>query len=369
MESNQSKNSETACSHFGICGGCSLQHLNHAEYTEFKNNILAGIIRRLGVDESCINPLIEIGKYNRRRAEFKVSVNKGTVSIGFFKPKSHEVVDIKTCPIIKNEIMDAIPAIKTCITSLKKAGNINAINITLLQNGLDIVIKTKKAILKTDEEKFVEIAKQNNIIRLSEQIDESDNVRSFYLNASKNPYISFDDITVLLPAGAFLQATKKGQIAISKLVLENTKKCKRVADLFSGCGTYSFALAKQVDRVSAYEIGHEMMTAMFNSIRQNNLETRLTPHERDLFKQPLLAWELNKFDAIVINPPRKGADAQTKEIVKSNVKKVVMVSCNSYTFERDAKTLLKQGFSITQATPIDQFYWSNLLEIVAVFER
>jgi 23S rRNA (uracil1939-C5)-methyltransferase len=152
-------------------------------------------------------------------------------------------------------------------------------------------------------------------------------------------------------------------------VSEHLKGCDTIADLYSGCGTYSFPLIRQSQRVSAYEGASEMAAAMNDACVAGDLDERIETTVRDLFADPLSAGELNHFDGIVINPPRNGALPQVQAISQSGVGKVVMVSCDPATFKRDAKALLDGGYTLTLAVPIDQFYWSRHLELVAVFER
>jgi 23S rRNA (uracil1939-C5)-methyltransferase len=353
------------CQHFMQCGGCSLQHLKPDSYNNFKRDILVQVVRRLGCDESILRPLVEVGQGSRRRAEFKVSVNKGEVSIGFFGAKSHNVIDLAMCPVTSEKITSLLPPLKSLISSLKKPGNIKAINISQSDNGLDIVLNVGSPTAAADKQKLTEFAGKYNILRMAEKTEQEMDV--IYGNIA--PIINFGTINVELPVGSFLQATHTGQMAITDIILEHTKGYKRVADLYCGCGTYSLPLAQNGHIVHAYEGGHEMVTAIHNAARKSNFEDKIIAHFRDLYKRPLKQHELKNFDALVINPPRNGAKPQADEIAQSDIKKVIMVSCNPATFERDASSLIHGGYKLTQATPIDQFYWNSHLELVAVFEK
>lgn len=361
------------CKHFGKCGGCSLQHLNKHTYDSFKENILNNVIKDLSVDTAVIKQMVYVGENSRRRLEFKISVNKDNISIGFFAPKSHDVVDIQECPISSNEITKILPALKTCLHNLKKPGILKAISLTVTEDGLDATVTIGKNLTEFDKQQLIDFAKSNNIIRLSGYIQQKNNSSNesnyICIYESKTPYIKFADVNVLLPIGTFLQATYKGQIAITELVLDHLKGCNKVADLYSGCGTYSFALVQQSKNVAAYEGDEQMVMAMHNAIINNDLEAKMITSTRNLFKRPLKEYELNRFDGLVVNPPRNGALPQIKNISKSNIKKVIIVSCNPTTFKRDAKHLIGSGYKLTSATAIDQFYWSSHLELVASFEK
>jgi len=177
------------------------------------------------------------------------------------------------------------------------------------------------------------------------------------------------ELKIELPQGAFLQATQAGQDAITNFILQYLAGAKNIADLYSGCGTYTFPIAQSGCRVSAFEGSYDMALALNNTIRQNDMEGLITAHTRDLYKNPVRADELKQFDAIVINPPRNGALPQTQQIAKSGVANVVMISCNPQTFERDAKAMLEAGYKLSKIVPIDQFVWTNHLELAAFFQK
>jgi 23S rRNA (uracil1939-C5)-methyltransferase len=361
------------CKHFTICGGCSLQHLNEPTYNGFKQQMLNSFVHGLGIDESIIQPMVEIKAQSRRRVEFKVLVNNN-VRIGFFGKSSHDLIDITECPITDPVLLAPLPALKATLKQLKSANRLNSIALTALPNGLDAILKCSAPLVKQDIDALVAFAEQNGIIRLSAQIKTRHESRQHFtpddsicLYDTGKATINFAGIDVELPAGAFLQATKAGQDAITELVVHHLQGCQYIADLYSGCGTYSFALIKQAKRVAAYEGGAEMSAAMNNACVRAGLDERMTTTVRDLFASPLTKKELFHFDGLVINPPRNGALPQVINIAKSNVKKIVMVSCNPDTFKRDAKELLNAGYKLTSITPIDQFYWSNHLELVASF--
>ncbi len=353
-----------SCKHFSTCGGCTMQHIKPLIYNTFKRDILLQTVKRLKCDESVVTALVQVGAHSRRRAEFKVTVNKGHISIGFFEAKSHNIVDVTMCPVTTAEIVDLLPKLRHALHDLKKPGNIKSINISLADNGIDILINTTAKTAANDKSALVDFAKENGIIRLAEKSDEID---IFYNKES--PLILLGAIEVELPTGSFMQATAIGQKAITEIILKNTEGYKRIIDLYCGVGTYSFPLVQAGHTVKAYEGAEEMVTSVHNAARRNNIEDKISAGSRDLIKRPVKPHELKDFDAVVINPPRNGAKPQAEEIAKSEIKKVVMVSCNPATFERDAKCLLEGGFQLQSATPIDQFYQTAHLELVAVFVR
>ena len=177
------------------------------------------------------------------------------------------------------------------------------------------------------------------------------------------------EVVVEIPPRAFLQASVTAQAAITSIISEHLASCRHVADLYAGCGTYGFPLVAAGTRVHAFEGDAEMTAAMENARRGHHLEGRLQISRRDLYAAPLTASQLDGFDGAVINPPRNGALPQTEALAASNLRRVAMVSCNPASFERDARALLASGFCLETLTPIDQFYWSAHLELVACFRR
>lgn len=354
-----------ACVHFGICGGCSLQHLAADDYAAFKRGILAQILRRLGCEDA-LQEMVLVGAGARRRVEVKIAMEKGVVKLGFHENRSHALVDVIACPVTRGEIIALFAPLRELIAGFKKPGQVKSIQLTQVEKGFDLLLVTASRLPAEDRTRLSAFAEKHHIIRIAEQVAEGD-VQVIY----RKGYVtaSFADTEVELPAPAFLQATEEGQAGITDFILREMQGRKRVLDLYCGCGTYSFPLQQSGSRVSAYEGSYEMVTAMQNAIRRHGLEEAMQVSQRDLFKNPVKAEEMRGFDGVVINPPRNGAESQAKQLAKSAVPKIVMISCNPATFERDAKHLLAGDYKLTSALPIDQFYWSAHLELVAAFER
>ena len=267
--------------------------------------------------------------------------------------------------VLDKQFVALLPAIRQIVVSCKKPSNIYAIMLTKLKDGIDMVVKVTSALSKQDKENFTSFAQIHDVIRINEYVD-----GQFYpIIQTNKPNVQFGEASVTFPAGGFLQASEIGERSITNLVIDHLQSCNVVADLYSGCGTYSFPLAKKPCRVAAFEGEEVMVHAMVNAIHKAGLDTRVSATIRDLHKNPLSVEELSPFDGVVINPPRVGAKNQIRNIAKSALKKLIMVSCNPVSFETDARFLLGSGFSLRKVTPIDQFYWSSHLELVASFER
>lgn len=355
-----------ACSHFGVCGGCSLQHLSEEAYAAFKRENLAQMLRRLGCEQTTLLAMVDVGAGARRRVDLKVAVHKGVVQLGYFGMRSHALVDVAHCPVTLASITALFSPLRTLIASLKKPGNVKAVHLTRAESGCDVTLFTATRLPLADREKIKVFAEGHDILRVSESVTEGE-AQSIITKGKVEA--RFGNVAVELPAPAFLQATQVGQAAITGFILQHVAGHGRVMDLYSGCGTYSFPLQQNGHRVVAYEGHPDLVAAMHNAIRRYGLEAQMNVSARDLFAAPIASVELKHTDAVVINPPRNGAETQAKELAKSDVRKIVMVSCNPVTFERDAKHLLQHGYRLTACLPIDQFHWSTHLELVAAFEK
>jgi 23S rRNA (uracil1939-C5)-methyltransferase len=365
------KRQPAPCRHFGTCGGCALQHMKPDAYRQFKQQFLRKLLDDMGVDPAIILPMVEVGAQSRRRAEFKISVRKGVVKMGFFASQSHRLVPLEECQICDPRLMALLPIFQACLAGLKKPGRILALHVTLLEAGVDATLMVSKSLTEGDRQSIRQFARSNPLVRVSEQHsgEGQELLSPRILHDTQQAKISLGGVSVALPVGAFLQATEAGQEAITRQVLQHLQGCKAVLDLYAGCGTYSFPLAGQVERVSAFEASVEMIAAMHNALMGQGLEGRMQASARDLVQSPLAVQELQGFDGMVINPPRSGALPQVKMIARSQLPRLVMVSCNPLTFQRDATILLNSGYRLTELLPIDQFYWSSHLELVASFEK
>ena len=355
-EKSQDRVENIICPYYDKCGGCNLLHLKEEVYKNFKYNILQNILNKTNYKLDKIK-LINIDFYERRRITLQVKNNK----LGFFEKYSNNLVEINSCPLITKSISNIIPTLQNFIKHII----CEEISITDYENGLEILFTFKKE-LKDEENNILKnfIQENENIILVSYKIN---NESPFLFFQKTTPILTFDnDIKIELTHHIFLQATKKGQEEITKIVVDNLKTSKKILDLYCGIGTYTFPLSKYT-KIHSIEGNQDMIDILNNNIKNNQLNNKITTECRNLVSMPLLYTELNNYDGIVINPPRNGALAQCSFIVKSNVKKVVMVSCNPETFIKDTQELKNGGYKLISLTGIDQFYKTHHLEVVGVF--
>jgi 23S rRNA (uracil1939-C5)-methyltransferase len=182
------------------------------------------------------------------------------------------------------------------------------------------------------------------------------------------PEIDLSGAKVKLPAGAFLQASREAESTLVGLVRDGAGGAKRVADLFAGLGTFTFALAHDAV-VDAYEGDEAALAALAAAARNTSRLKPVRGFVRDLFRAPLSPKELKAYDAVVFDPPRAGAAAQAESLAKSEVPRLVAVSCNPGTFARDLRILVDGGYRIARVDPVDQFLFSPHVEVIAHLAR
>jgi len=171
-----------------------------------------------------------------------------------------------------------------------------------------------------------------------------------------------------LPPGAFLQATAQGEEQLSQLVLAAAGEATRVADLFCGIGPFALRLAEQAS-VLAVDSDEQAIRALDRAARAAPGMKPVTTECRDLFRNPLTPRELDRYDSVIFDPPRVGAEAQARELAQSKVPTAVAVSCDPASLARDLAILTAGGYRIERVTPVDQFKYAAHVETVAVLRR
>lgn len=296
---------------------------------------------------------------SRRRAVFSARRTKKTTQVGFHAQRSDQIVPITECHIVAPPILATLPFCHALTKLGATRSSILKIAVTTCQNGLDIAVSQAKDLTPEVMATLAQSALEARVQRLSWN-DEL---------VMRQPALQqFGPALVEPPSGTFLQATQEGELALLGAVQECVSGAKQVVDLFSGSGTFTLPVAQTSD-VLAVESSAEMLAALDRGWREAKGLKLVRCETRDLFRRPLLAQELNKFDAAIIDPPRAGAQAQTAELASSTVERIAFVSCNPVSFARDAKALCDGGYSLDWVQVVDQFRWSHHVELVAQFTR
>lgn len=353
------------CPHFGDCGGCAVQHWADAPYRAWKRQLVVDALARQGI-EVAVAELVAGMPQTRRRATFSVLRRPDGVRLGFQRAGSHAIVESTECRVVDPILVKARGALKALAKAvlpvMKAAAKPVSMTITVTRTGLDVAVAGDFALTEPGRQAAIGIALKANLARFT--------VRDEVLAETRKPTVSFDGIAVALPPGGFMQATAHAEATMRDLVSRHMKGAKSVADLFSGCGTFALPLAR-FSRVHAVEGDRASLAALDAGWRAATGEKlrRVTTERRDLFMRPVTSKELDAFDGLVFDPPRAGAEAQAHQIATSRVEKVAAVSCNPVTLARDLAILTGGGYRIVSVTPIDQFFWSPHVEIVALLAR
>ena len=348
------------CPHFGVCGGCALQHWQSAPYRTWKRGLVIEALRQAGLDAP-VGELIDAHGDGRRRATFHA--RRGThdvLEVGFSAARAHRVVSIDHCPVLSKSLDGAIAAAWAVAEALNVTGKPLDIAVTATDAGLDVDVRGSGALKPSLMAALARVAAAHNLARLTRHGE--------MIAQPRTPTLRIGTANVTLPPAAFLQATAEGEAVLARLVLAAVADAKYVADLFCGVGPFSLRLAAKA-RVLAIDDDEPAITSLK---RAASTAPGLKPVEtatRDLFKDPLVRAELKKLNAVIFDPPRQGALAQARALAESAVPLIVAVSCNAGTFARDAAELVRGGYKLIDVTPVDQFRYSEHVEIVARLER
>jgi 23S rRNA (uracil1939-C5)-methyltransferase len=339
---------EPFCPHFGACGGCQLQHMDRASYEAFKIGLVETPLHFAGIEQK-VTRLIDAAGDGRRRA----TLHARREGAGYMRLRSHQVHDIDACPILVPGLARAPDIARAVMQAVGEAD----VSFTATLAGLDVAIRTEKKQARAD--RVAPLVGRFRLARLA--------LNGEMVLQAQPPIIAMGRARVELPIGSFLQATEAAEQALADYVINAVGKAKTVADLFCGIGPFALRLAEQRP-VTAFDSDKPGIGALDKARRFTKGLREVTAKARDLFRDPLTQFELN-YEAVVLDPPRAGAEAQVRELAKSRVKTVVMVACDARTFARDAAILVAGGYQVGEIVAVDQFTQSAHVEIAATFRR
>lgn len=347
------------CPHARSCGGCQLQHASDAFVSDWKRDVVRQALLAQGIAADLPDPITSPPR-SRRRATFSVKRTKKGALAGFHMKGSDTVISVPNCQLVHPDLAAALPMVEALgVIGASRKGELSVL-VTRTDAGLDVAVTGGKPMDVALHQDLADLARTYDLARIAWDDD--------IALQRRTPVLHIGTAEVSPPPGAFFQATQDGETALIDAVTQALTGAKRVLDLFAGCGTFSLPLARHAP-VHAIEGDRTMMAALDHAWRNTQGLKRVTHETRDLFRDPLLADELNRFDGIVIDPPRAGAAAQVAEIARSRVSRVAHVSCNPTTFARDTASLIQAGYVLEWVRVVDQFRWSTHVEIVALLRR
>ena len=370
LTSNQERKEED-CKKFLICGGCDFRHVNVSWLQSYKLNDLNNFREMLKIKFQIL-PLFQSYNFSRQRASFSAETKTNIFKIGFISFFENQIIEINECKVLNKGLLKIFDSFKRNLSNFIIKKNFKfKIQINFLEKGGDILFDLNS--LSEEEvfyvDKLIIFLISINVVRVS--FKQNNHLSIFpFKNEPRNDLGNLNGVKLYSfpPPGGFLQATKSGEKNIIKYVLSAVKGSKKVLDLFCGSGTISIPL-NQITTTICVDSSKTALEGLRKGLNFNKSKHEYKIINQDLLKIPIEKKLLYEFDSIVLNPPSKGAIKQINEIAKSFVKMVVYVSCNFKTFKRDAKVLLCNNFMIDWIKPIDQFPYTNHLEIVAKFVK
>ncbi|WP_374528030.1 class I SAM-dependent RNA methyltransferase [Novosphingobium sp.] len=370
------------CRHFGQCGGCQLQQLDEESLANFVEARVANVSTSQELGAELITPPHLSPPASRRRASLRAESSQGRVVIGYREAKSHRVVELAECPVLVPEIVSIMPHLRKLLIRLgQQDGAVRGprrgapkgkhahvklaadLELTLVDQGLDVGIKGLRAEGLAATEAMLDFSREHALARLT--LDQGYGPEAVW--EPEPVTMTLAGVAVPFPPASFVQATQDGEDALTGAAKEWLAGCPTVADLFSGLGTFAFALAGPDTKVLAVEAARDTSLACNAAAARAQLPVHAL--HRDLFRNPLLADELNRFSAVVLDPPRAGAREQVERIADSNVARVVYISCNPSSWARDAALLIDAGYKLQELRPVGQFRWSTHVELASLFVR
>lgn len=343
------------CRHFPECGGCQLQHLDDASWSQFILDRISSALATQGLEAAIRAPALSPPRTRRRATLHAESSGR----IGFSMEKSHAIVDLAECHVLAPELFALVAPLRRLIHVLRPRRRLD-VHLTLADQGVDLLINGVMPEGLAAAEAITAFAEGNRLAWVAFDEGYGPEVRW----EPEAVTITLGGVPVPLPPASFLQATREGEAALVAAVREVVPGEGVVADLFAGLGTFALALP---GRVYAAEAGREAIMALKAAAARSH-RTVFTEH-RDLYRRPLTPAELDRFSAVVIDPPRAGAKEQAQALAGSKTPKLAYVSCNPSSFARDVKTMVEGGWQIDWIQPVGQFRWSTHVELAASLSR
>lgn len=349
---------DAPCQHFGVCGGCSLQHMGDAFYQTFKRHHVLESLLKAGISTPDHIRQIHVPAHTRRRANFATLTTKDKTIIGFHERKSSSIVDVPNCLLVSEDVRRVMEGLRPCLPVIAGQGAKMDVLIQCADGVCEIGLTGKVAPGWEAQQALSDTLRTLGLARISLRARDYE---SYKILLSEKAFIkAFDSLLVELAPCAFLQPSFEGERALVNCVMEGAGDASCIADLFCGNGTFTGALMGGRE-VAAFDSAEDSIHAL--------QKAGVAAHARNLFKNPLSADELSRFDCVVLDPPRAGAREQVEQLAASTVPKIVYVSCNPQTFARDAGVLQDAGYALSSLTIVDQFIWSAHTEVVGVWTR
>lgn len=365
------------CPHFSICGGCNLQHLHTTQQILFKQNVLLEQLKHFGnlIPQQLMPPLTgpEWGYRYKARLSVKYVDKKNALLIGFHEKNGRYVADLSCCPVLHPSVGQLIEPLKKMIMQLSIYRQIPQIEVAIADNFSALIFRHLSDMTDQDIKQLVQFAQQyhfqiylqpNSPLPLHCIWPENNQQLLNYSLADHHLTLEFkpNDFTQINPI-------INQKMINSALQLLDLNSADIVLDLFCGIGNFTLPIAKYAKSVVGVEgakssVERAIQNALNNSIdnAQFYVSNLIDPKMSD-------SWAIQKYNKILLDPPRTGALEIIKHFASWQPQKIVYVSCNPATLARDAGELAKQGYRLIKAGVMDMFPHTKHVESMALFEK
>ncbi|HEV2332241.1 MAG TPA: 23S rRNA (uracil(1939)-C(5))-methyltransferase RlmD [Gammaproteobacteria bacterium] len=362
------------CAHFGVCGGCSLQHLEPAAQIAAKQQTLLDNLRRIGGLEPAelLEPLTGPVWGYRRRARLSAHKNGERVFVGFKERHRPLVADIKHCDVLDPKVGGMIAAIGELLSSLSIADRVPQLEVAV---GDEVMVMSIRVLSHPSDEDRAKLAafEDRHSVRIYLQPGRADSVMPLR-GGGANLYYRLPESGVAIhfrPAD-FTQVNGEINRRLVELTLQElaVEPADHVLDLFCGLGNFTLPLARIAGQVTGVEGEVELVQRACKNAESNGIDN-VDFHQADLFAEDIDGtWAKQRYQHILLDPPRAGAKEIIAHFPRFGAQKIVYVSCHPATLARDAKTLVaEQGWRLARAGVLDMFPHTSHVESIAVFER
>ena len=364
------------CAHFGVCGGCALQHLQPAAQIAAKQRALLENLERIGKvqAQSILPPLTDTPWGYRRKARLsaKFVEKKGRMLVGFRESNGRYVADIRRCEVLHPAVGERIDAIAALLESLDAKREIPQIEIAAGDDLVALVFRHLQPLSESDQQALVEFGKTHQL-GIFLQPGGIDSVAALWpANAQLSFRLPAYDVELDFRPLDFIQVNggMNRRTIDHALGLLDPQSTDRVLDLFCGLGNFTLPLARRVAQVTGVE-GEAGLVRRAQENAQRNQVENVTFYSADLAAdQRATAWAKADYELLLLDPPRSGADAVLEYLPRMPTRRVVYVSCHPASLARDAGILVeKHGFVLKSAGVMDMFPHTAHVESIALFER
>ncbi len=390
IKENSPNRIESKCKYFKECGGCQLHELAYKTQLDLKTKQVKNTLNKIGkIEKSKVNPIIgmEYPYRYRNKGQFKIGRSKEEISIGYFKRKSHDIVNVDKC-IIQNEISDKImKVIKTYMEKFKvppynkrnKKGIIRDIVIRTTKDNLAMVIIVTKGNNLPYKKELINLLRENveEVVSVYQNINNRNTPvvlgnKEIKLYGEDKIVDYIGDYKFLISPKSFLQVNSVQTEVLYKKALEylDLKGNETIFDLYCGIGTISLFISKKAKKVYGIEVVKDAVEDAKENAKLNNVNNVEFIKGKTEEIVPILLNKRIIADKVVVDPTRKGCDEEVLEtIVKMKPETIVYVSCNPATLARDLRYLEDKGYKVEEVQPVDMFPHSTHVETVVLIEK